>query len=187
MKMKTIQILTLIIIVAFLFIFYGLMKDDNIKLELSDDFIKKFNIKTVSNNYDSITLNGKYNDLSIKIKILNNTDLKQAKNYISDKMFVIDSMYREIDSPYPGTLSNKIKCEEEFKPKKISNIPFDYYLLYASDRFTYGACSWDLISYKSVIYYVYCNKTKNLHQIELFIPKNIESSSYEESLTSITC
>ena len=123
----------------------------------------------------------------IKIKILNNTTLKQAKNYISDKIFVINSIYREINSPYPGALSNRIECEEKFKPKTMENVPFDYYILYASERFTYGVCSWDLIKYKSVIYYTYCKETKNLYQIELFIPVDKGTSNYEESLKSIEC
>ena len=187
MKIKKAHIIMLIIFVSFFLIFYQSKKDNSISLEISNDFIKKFSINPVSNNDDSTTFNGKYRNLAIKIKMLKGVTLNQAENYISDKMFVINSLYREIDSPYPGALSNRIECGEEFKPEKKVNAPFDYYIAYASDRFTYGTCSWDLIEYKSIIYYAYCNKTKNLYQIELFVPANEDSSNYEQSLKAITC
>ena len=102
-------------------------------------------------------------------------------------MFVINSLYRGISSPYPGVLSNRIECPEEFKPAKIENDPFDYYIIYASERFTYGVCSWDLIKYKSIIYFLYCDKVNNLYHIKLFVPLNENILSYIDLLDSIRC
>ena len=185
--MKKILIIFLIVIITFLAIYPQSKKHSTTELEISNEFITKFNINIKHYNYDSVTLDGKYRDLFIKIKILNDTNLKQSEDYILDKMFVISSMYREINSPYAGALSNKIKCDEKFKPQKIPNFPFDYYIIYASDRLIYGSCSWDLIKYKSILYYIHCNKTNNLYQIELFVPIKESISGYEEHLKSISC
>jgi len=171
----------------FIYIYHQSNKANNIELEISNDFLNKFKFEEISSDYDSATLNGRYDGSVIKIKILNNVGLKQSENYIYDKIFVINSMYRDIDSPYPGALSNKISCDEEFKPQKIPNTTFDYYMLYATSRFTYGACSWNLIEYRSYIYFAYCNESENLYQIELFLPIKKETTFYEESLKSIAC
>ncbi len=136
---------------------------------------------------DSLFFIGELDGVVVKIHAFLNMDSESAENYLNDKMFVINSLYREIHSPYPGALSNRIECADEFKPKQVEHFPFDYYLIYATDRFTYGACSWDLITYETVFYPLYCEENNILYQIELFVPVEDYSSRYEEFLNSITC
>lgn len=178
--------LALLIIFPFL-LYYTLGNKDTADIQISNDFIKKFNLKFSSYGQDSKTFTGEHQGIFIKIKAFGNFNPDQSTDYISDKIFVINSMYRDIDSPYPGPLSNEIKCAEEFKPKTIKNSPFDYYILQASDRLTYGACSRDLIKYSSIMYFLHCGKYNELYQIELFVPPGSNLSEYEESLKSLSC
>ncbi|MBI2134856.1 hypothetical protein HYU09_02620 [Candidatus Woesearchaeota archaeon] len=170
-----------------LYLDYRSANNNAYELQISNNFIKKFNLEDVSYGQDFKAFNGRYEDVILKIKVLNNLDFNQSMDYISGKIFLINSIYRNMDSPYPGHLSNIIKCEEEFKPRTIENSPFDYYILYASDRFIYGACSLDLIRYTSMLYYIHCNETDELYQIELFVPLYKKLSEYEKSLISVSC
>lgn len=182
------KVLLLVILLLFFFVLYLLLKEESsYEIGISNEFIKQFMIEKSSESYDTTIFNGEYKDKLIKIKILNNFNLEKAENYISDKLFVINSLYRGIHSPYPGDLSNRIECSNEFKPLKISNNPFDYHIVYASDRFTYGACSFDLIKYKSLFFFFYCENIEQFYQIELFIPINEDTLTYENSLKSIKC
>ncbi len=79
-----------------------------------------------------------------------------SDEFISDSLLILYSLYDTTPSPYPGRISNLRECRKEFKPLKnnISN----YYVVYATERFTYGACSWDLINYSSILYYHKCGE-----------------------------
>ena len=154
---------------------------------LKSDFLDEFEILKTTENYDSKTIIGKKEDFIIKTKKVGDISLIEAENRINDKMFVINSMYRDISSPYSGTLSNRIECEDEFKPKKIKNEPFDYYLIFATDRMTYGACSKDLIKYQAIMFFLFCEKSKNFFQIELYVPLNEDIVVFENELKDLSC
>ena len=191
-KVNIIQkiIFLLIVCIIILFIFKSILIEDTVdlvNLGISSDFIEKFQLKGISETFDSTTLTGEYGNSFIKVNIFKNTSQEKADIYISDKIVLINSLFREISSPYPGAISNRIECTKEFKPLRISNSPLDYYIIYASSRFTYGVCSFDLIKYRSIIYFLYCDKDKNLYQIKLFIPIDQDISSYEELLNSARC
>ncbi len=177
-----------VLILFCIFIIVNLIgkEDATISSGVSNNFIENFELKKIP-SYDSVMFTGEYDDKIIKIKRFNDFDLEKSEQYISDKMFVIESLYREIHSPYPGELSNRIRCPEEFKPLKKSNEPFDYYIIYASKRLSYGACSDDLIEYVSINYFLYCEKQNNFFHIELFIPKEENISYYENLLKSVRC
>ena len=84
-------------------------------------------------------------------------------------------MYRDINSPYPGSVSNKISCQEKYKPQEIEN----HYELYSNERLNYGVCSEDLIKYKTYLQFLKCNE--EFYTIELFIPidQKIEFIEFE--------
>ena len=192
-KINTFQkkfIFFLIVCILIVLIFMVILRKDDISLvnfEISSDFIEKFRLKIISETFDSTTLIGESGDLFIKVNVFKNTSQEKANIYISDKIVVINSLFREISSPYPGVLSNRIKCPEEFKPVRIPHYPWDYHIIYASSRFTYGICSFDLIKYRSILYFQYCNKQKNLYQVKLFIPIDQDISAYEGLLKSVEC
>jgi hypothetical protein len=154
---------------------------------LKSDFLKEFKITKTTESYDSKTIFGEKESAIVKIKKIENIEINEAENYINDNMFVIESMYRGISSPYPGALSNRIECEEKFKPKKVKNKPFDYYFLFATDRMTYGACSKDQIEYHTIMFFLFCEKTKDFFQIELFVSLDKDIAFFENKLKEISC
>ena len=152
-----------------------------------EDFIGEFGFEKDSSSKNAVLLRQRGGDAYLKVRAFDDISLEDAKSQFSDKIFSIHSLYREAFSPYPGALSNKISCPDEFKPRRISHALFDYYLLYANQRFNYGVCLWDLIEYKAVIYPLYCPRNRRYYQIELFVSKHKDISIYQESLVKLSC
>lgn len=154
---------------------------------LSGELFQGMEWGEAARGHDSTVFKGRNKDVILKVTAFNDIGEEQASNYISSKLFVINSLYREINSPYPGQLSNRIECAEEFKPATVENSPFDYYLIYATGRFTYGACSWDLIAYRIILYFLHCEEENTLYQIELFVPVDDYAADHENSLKTLDC
>ena len=122
----------------------------------------------------------------LKVKKFDNVQQDKVDEYISEKMFFIFSLYREVHSPYPGLLSNKVECSSEFTPIEIKNTPHSYYIIQATDRLTYGACSQDLIKYNSILQFQYC-ENDGLYFIELFLPLDVDLERYESIVKQTLC
>lgn len=155
--------------------------------DLSGDFLAGFAWERTATGPDLTTFTGRDGDVILKLSRFDDMGSEEAASYISSKLFVIDSLYREMRSPYPGALSNRIGCAEEFKPATIENSSRRYHLLYATDRLTYGACSWDLIAYRAILSFLHCEKSNALYQIEIFVPREGYTALYEESLIGLSC
>ncbi|MBT3408333.1 hypothetical protein HOD20_04105 [archaeon] len=153
-------------------------------LNLKSDLINNFNLKEIENSNKKV-YSGNYEHKIIKITVNENVQIDKIEDIIKEELFFINSLYREIHSPYPGQLSNRIGCEKEFKPKEFENEPFNYYFLYSNERLNYGACSWDLIKYKTLFFFHKCDDL--LYKIELFTPIEEDILKYVPELKSINC
>ena len=170
------KIILVVLLVSVLFITLFFNHNNNDEIGLQGTLLNRFNIKITSENDEMITFSGKNNDEIIKINKISNMTETEQESYMQDTFLVIKSLYREINSPYPGKFSNKIKCPEEFIPIEKKELNHTYLVLYANDRLNYGACSWDLIEYKTIFSFIECDST--LFQVELFIPKKKNSSVF---------
>ena len=132
-----------------------------------------------------------YKNQLIKLEIITNLEKEAAEKHITNKRYVVDSLFLNIAAPYPDAITTTLECPDEFEPKireiKISNFDAAYYEIFATERITYGACSDDLIKYKTILTWVYCENTKNLFQIELFVPKNEFNGDYNNLFNSFKC
>jgi len=183
MKKSVVIVLILITIFGSIYLFSIYNQE---QFGLSGNIIKEFKFNRDSKG-NPVFLTGYNNKKIMKVKKIQDYSESLVQQYITDNIFVINTQYRELHSPYPGRLSNRIECEDEFKPIEISNTPFNYYKIYSTDRFTYGACSWDLITYQSILYFVYCEDSNSFYQIQLFLPLDVEIGPYENKLKSLSC
>jgi len=132
------------------------------------------------------------NSKIIKIRRFSNIDNKTFISYVQDKFLQLNSLFVSTPSPYFGIITQKIECPDEFKPKINKTITSDqnevtYYILYTSERFTYGVCSKDLIKYKTLFTFVYCSDKKDLYQVEIFDPPNELDNNLIEIISSFKC
>ncbi len=127
----------------------------------------------------------------IRLEILTNIDEKTSEDYIRNKKYITDSLFLNIATPYPDFITNTLECPERFKPevKKIKIDAFEttYYEIFATNRLIYGACAEDLIKYKAILTWIYCEKGKSLFQVELFMPKDEFKEDYTGFIKSFEC
>src|SRR3989344_5477243 len=149
------------------------MDNSDVSWEDAGNLIVNKSLSQITEN--KAVLISESNNKIIRLEIINDIDKETAEKHIANKKYIIDSLFLDISAPYPDAITTTLECPEQFKPKireiKIDNFDMDYYEIFATERLTYGACSDDLINYKAILTWVYCKNTKNLLQIELFVPK----------------
>lgn len=183
---------TLIIfsIIAILFLVVFLKKDSN---DSPDALLKKKGIslediqgfKIEAKDKEKLTL--KNENEVLRINFIKNMDEKKAKQYGEGQLALIESQYEPQPVPYPEFITNSKDCAEKFKPVKKEYAFGDYELLFAGERFSFGACSDDLIKYKASLGYFYCEKRKTLYKLEYFIPKEESTEKLENLTRSFRC
>lgn len=114
-----------------------------------------------------------------------------SKEYIENKFFLIESLYREQYSPYPGKLSYKIGCPNEFFPVKTSLLSGDdsvYTMkLKATKRYTYGGCTDESNYYYSYLIYFLCKKNNLLIELNYFTPIKKPTLQIEKLIENCKC
>jgi hypothetical protein len=157
--------------------------------ELLEDFTleKKFFDETEQSTKLLYHRNGEV----LKISSLGSIDKASADIVLSGQIQTINALYANALSPYPGEISNEIMCPEKFMPelytKQIDSLNYTYFTLFATDRFTYGACAEDLVKYKSILAWTYCSKKNTFYRFEFFIPIETFSKSHLDMITSFRC
>lgn len=173
--------ITLIAALILLIILFGCSKDMDNKIELSGDLIENLKIEKTTTGLNSKTSTGKSNEYILKIREFNDMNSNMSDQIITERLFVINSAYRDYDSPYPGALSNQLKCSDNMKPIENDGI----ISLYATDRLTFGACSEELIRYGAMIRFLHCND--KLYQVELFSDLDSDKEELNEKIKKIGC
>ncbi|MDD5772431.1 MAG: sulfatase [bacterium] len=146
-----------------------------ISISKADDFVIQKNISMYEWENTFFTVSAEKNGSVIKIEVINNIDNNSAERRIEEKKYIINSLYYQTPSPYPGMISNTIEYPDEFKPKveyiEIEGVKTAFLILSSTSRFTYGVGAEELIAYRGALIFIYNEKEKKLYQIELFIPK----------------
>ena len=127
----------------------------------------------------------------LKIEAITDIDKRSADILLEDKIVTIHALYGNALSPYPGEISNKIICNEEYLPEfdttQSKSLDYSYFILFANERFTYGACSEDLVKYKAILAWTFCEGKNIFYQFELFAPIETFSQSNIDLITSFKC
>ena len=149
--------------------FNGFEKKGIVGFELKDEFFEgDITRKVILENRDEI----------IRFSIINNLDKKSSNNLIKVETYTLEAIYDSEISPYPGVISDEISCEDEFIPKRKEINKGDnkiiYYETFLSGRFSYGGCVEDLIEYRGIIAWTYCEDKKEYRKMEYMVDKNKE-------------
>lgn len=104
---------------------------------------------------------------------------------------MIQSIYDSSFSPYPGAISNEIVCDPKFIPQLVSvdyrGLVIKYFIVYLSERLTYGVCVDDLARYRAVIAWAYCQTQSELRQLEFIAPKDAGPEANQEFVIHNIC
>lgn len=106
----------------------------------------------------------------LRIAITTDLDPADAPTRVAEVLAVIDNLFGDRQAPYPGQLSNTLRCPDEYKPRSLPRGPWAEAVLglYANDRLAFGGCSEDLLRYHATVGIFYDPGTRRLFQVEYF-------------------
>ena len=104
--------------------------------------------------------------------------------FINDKVYLLESLFEPVKSPYPEVLTNIIVCPQEFKPKLLESSQGKIYKLFAGARLAYGVCVKDLVKYDSYYGIFDCGK-KGVFEVKVF--GQVGDSNIEKVMRSFSC
>lgn len=164
---------------------------------------KRRDIPTVLASFPSVTIyrdtktiyQAQYrkNDEVAHIEIRQGISKEAAAQTIQSKIDLITSLYEKRPVSYPDVITNEIACAEKYRPilgeRKNNDTAVRYLVGSATRRFTFGACSDDLIAYKALVAWYWCGRTKSLVQLELMVPKTDTNALNitQDALQSFSC
>lgn len=133
-------------------------------------------------------------DMDIRLKILHDIPRNQSDEITKIHLTALLGLYDVSLSPYPGAISQTIRCDELFKPvpKKITGNADQEIVHFAgllNARMQYGSCIENQIAYRSYTGILYCGTQKKWVQIELIVPKDslLSDSDGERFIQRISC
>ncbi len=129
----------------------------------------------------------------IRIEKNSNLSKKDAETLILVDVMQKRGLFDEAVNPYTGTISNKISCENRYKPEvqiiSANDLKVTYYSGWLNDRLQYGACLDDQLIYKAYNALFYCSGQRTLYHLEFIaaIKDKPEDSYFLNQIESIKC
>jgi len=127
----------------------------------------------------------------LQIEKIEGIDQQSSDTLTDSEIMSIQALYANALSAYPGEVSNKIVCNDQFKPvyrEKITDeASYKYFLLHSTERFGLGACTEDVIKYKHVVGWVFCSQKNTLFIIKYFVPLSNTFNDLEHIFLSFSC
>ncbi len=147
-------------------VFSDYLKKMGVELKSSNGFILKDRVEEKNNDLIKTVLTAESRETILRLERLKPLSQEAAERKKVDRFQILQALFLPFPSPYSEFITNQTECPEEFWPITEDSV----WQLYASERLTYGVCSWDLVKFNSVLRIEYCPKQKALYQIEIFIP-----------------
>ncbi|HCC49251.1 MAG TPA: hypothetical protein DEQ38_14210 [Elusimicrobia bacterium] len=118
------------------------------------------------------TLSAADGRVRLRLELTKNVGADQARRTMAERFLRIDALYSG-GAAYPGMVTTEFEVPAELRPKNLRTKPGEKVVkvLAATPSLAYGAGAEDLVGYRGLLGYVYCEKTALLAQIELFFPK----------------
>lgn len=152
-----------------------------IKLAKSENY-KIGNPKEVNRN--TLSISAKSGENILKIEHLTDFSNNDKQSFIKNELLSIDSLFKEMPAPYPDMITQTIVCPEKYKPKietkENEKYKATYYEMYAGERFNYGVCSEDIISFYAIYSLIDIKNKLEVYQIEIFTPKSASQDKKDE-------
>jgi hypothetical protein len=131
-----------------------------------------------------------YFDDNEKIELIMIMDIKKeyVNEIISDKITMFNSLYQEHEVSYSGQYTRYIECPDKFKAKYYERVTKDgklnYFAYYSNSNYQAGACSEDLINFKSAYVLLYCDIKNTIFEIKYYGDLN---SNINKFISKLNC
>lgn len=141
---------------------------------LSSEGIDEFTVieerVTELSGFRVTTILAQKDSVHLRLALIKDMDSSLASIYEEEKRIGIESLFLTQPAHYPGIITKEVECSDEFLPETGTVGSMKYYIMYANDRFSYGVCSPDLIAYRSVFAFGYCNDQSAFIEARIFYP-----------------
>ena len=128
---------------------------------------------------------------ALHLETVPDIDADSAETLIEDGIMGIQALYANALSAYPENLSRELDTPAQFRPEFVSRVingvTYRYFLLYATDRFTYGAASKDTARLRSLVGWIYCEERSSLYKVRIFAPLDTPPGTLEDFFTKLPC
>jgi hypothetical protein len=123
----------------------------------------------------------------LRIRVLHDLDPAAADTAVVEQRLQISELFEDRQAPYPGQLSNTLRCPEMYQPQPLAlEEPARWMVrLYANDRMAFGGCSDDLLHYQATVGLFYDRVGQRLVRLEYFAPRQGPVEPAEALLRSL--
>jgi hypothetical protein len=126
----------------------------------------------------------------ITLRSITDASVESFSKSIDLREFELSRTFRAERSPYPGAVTDDVRCPENFRPRLTRvtgpNRWFWRAEIYASSRKTQVCSETDFVL-KSVEIIAYCPNSKKLITVQAFTPKNEASIDWATWLSTANC
>jgi hypothetical protein len=127
----------------------------------------------------------------VRIEIVPELDSEGAQTLLNDSIMGVQALYANALSPYPGDISRQVVSDARFRPELVrtnwNSGARQYMLLFANDRFGYGAVTADVVKYRSLLGWIYCERARTFYKVRYFAPLQARREEFEEFFRSLEC
>jgi len=129
----------------------------------------------------------------IRIEKNSNLSKEDAENLILVDVMRKKGLFDDVVNPYTGEISNKISCENRYKPDaqiiSTDDLKVTYYSGWLNNRLQYGACLDNQLIYKVYNALFYCLDQRTLYHLEFIVATKDkpEDSYFLNQIQSIKC
>jgi len=127
----------------------------------------------------------------VKIEIIPELDQEGAQTLLNDSIMGVQALYANALSPYPGDISRQVVSDRRFSPELVrtnwGSGARQYMLLFANDRLGYGAVTADVVKYRSLLGWTYCDRARIFYKVRYFAPLNARREELENFFRLLEC
>lgn len=135
----------------------------------------------------TLTNNGRV----LKIEAMPNLGREGAQTMLDNGIMGVQALYANALSPYPGDISREVVSDARFRPQLVrtnwNGQPRDYVLLFANERFGYGATTADAARFRSLMGWFYCEREDVFYKVRCYFPLAARKEELEMFFLSLTC
>lgn len=133
-------------------------------------------------------------DYRIRLEKIAGVAPEVATEFTKIRMMKLQGLFEQARSPYPGVLSQEIKCTKPYIPEEkqmttSSGIAVTYFIGYLNNRFQYGTCLNSQMTEKAYGALWYCAKHRAWYELEVIVPMDNPTADdgFIKTLSGIGC
>jgi arylsulfatase A-like enzyme len=109
-------------------------------------------------------------DDRLRVRVVSGVQAAKAKALVDEERTLLEDLFGDRQAPYPGQLTNTLRCPETYHPQEVRPLggALELLTLQANDRLGFGGCAADLLRYRATVGFFHDAQAKRLIKLEYF-------------------